>query len=64
MLTTSTTQKLIIGSTWLAGSGKKTVVMAVPKQIAMKYDIYKKTNILITPMDNGFFVKRLQVIEE
>jgi hypothetical protein len=36
----------------------------VPKQIAMKYDIYKKTNILITPMDNGFFVKRLQVIEE
>jgi predicted metal-dependent hydrolase len=61
-------EKPIIAGCWMAGGDNKaehkTVILAIPKQIAIQYDIYKRTSVLITPMDNGFFVKRLQVLEQ
>jgi hypothetical protein len=61
--------KPIIAGTWMAGGNKektenKTVVLAIPNDIAIKYDIYKRTSVLITPTNKGILIKRLQVLEE
>jgi len=61
--------KPIIAGTWMTGGNKektenKTVVLAIPKDIAIKYNIYKRTSVLVTPTDKGILIKRLQVVEE
>jgi hypothetical protein len=58
--------KPIIAGTWMSGGNgenpdNKTVILAVPKAIAVHYDIYKRTSVLITPTDTGFLVRKLEV---
>jgi hypothetical protein len=53
----------IIGHTFLTGgnNGKhRSVVLAIPKHLAIQYDI-QRTNVVITPTEEGIFIRKLVI---
>ena len=60
------TINIIVAKTWKAGGNpirpqNKTTVLAIPKDLAVQYNLDEPTNITITPTDKGILIRRLVI---